>query len=43
MAKCNVCEGELNKKWKYCPECGIKLEDSKLSYEGYSIERLRSL
>jgi predicted hydrocarbon binding protein len=43
MAKCFVCESLLQKKWRYCPECGTKLEDSKLKYEGYSIERLRNM
>jgi len=38
MTKCNVCKEKLNKKWKYCPQCGGRIRSktifptAKLSY-----------
>lgn len=41
--KCNICENQIQKNWKHCPQCGIQIKDSKLTHEGYSIERIRDV
>jgi predicted hydrocarbon binding protein len=41
--KCPVCENPIQKIWKHCPECGVRLDNGNLVYEEYSIDRLKSI
>lgn len=41
--KCPVCQNKIQKNWKHCPECGIRLDEAKLEHEGYSIDRIKRL
>jgi predicted hydrocarbon binding protein len=41
--KCNICERETHKSWKYCPECGVNIGESQLTHKGYTIERIKHL
>lgn len=40
---CPVCENNIQKTWKYCPECGIKMEEGALSLKGYNLDHIRAL
>jgi predicted hydrocarbon binding protein len=41
--KCPVCENPIQKSWKHCPECGIKMGESTFDSRDYRIDRLRAL